>query len=306
MSQRRYARQRIFLLLLFVIGGFAAFIHIEASLFVEDPSVLLQTAVGVGVPFFSYVIYWGVMRVHRVRAWTAAATEIGLTPTGEGYLAVPLLPSAFDRFATAGKYYSDDPFVLPCYEGTVNGHEVRVSTGRRKCVKGTETTWRQFTVVETDLERDAAEHDGAIVVNDTDREAVDTGQSTYPVPITEFVDTEADGLSAAGTDDHLAKSLITDEAGTALSALDNLFYLFAGDAKAVYDSVPDDQWDDPYVTIKTVLDAHDEEARNPEWVNGTQTVTLMTSGTIADAEKLEAMADAVVTLAGTFEEERRW
>jgi hypothetical protein len=211
----------------------------------------------------------------RSRYWAATAAEAGLSVEDAGL------------------------FAAPTAVGTVRGRRVRARIGSNAALKtGTSlNVGVRFTAVEADLPEPAAE---GVVLGPTDQDVLMT-----PYDVAAFADAEAEALVATGTADGLADAVVGDRVRGALAEVDSLNQVYAGDAQAVGDAMPEDDripWG-TYPGVTTQVDAaHDETMAGGDWLGGADWVSHVSRGTVLDGEALRAQLVAVVAVADAFED----
>jgi hypothetical protein len=214
------------------------------------------------------------VRILRARYWRATAAEADLSVEAGG-LASP-----------------------PTVVGTVRGRRVRARIGSNPALRSgaASNTAVRYTAVEAELREPAAE---GVIIGPTDQDAPLT-----PYDVVAFADAEADDLVAAGTTDGLAGAVLDGRVRAALEEVASLDQVYAGDAKAVGDSMPDDErtpWG-TYSGVTAQVDAAHDEAAGGDWLGGPRWVSHVSRGTVLDGETLRAEIEAVVAVAEALED----
>jgi hypothetical protein len=213
-------------------------------------------------------------RFLRSRYWRATAAEADLSVEEGGVVSAPTAV------------------------GTVRGRRVRARIGSNPALRtGTALdTAVRYTAVEAELREPTGE---GVVIGPRDQDTLMT-----PYDVAAFADAETDELVAAGTTDALAEAVVADRVREALNGVESLNQVYAGDAKAVGDSMPDDERT-PWGTnsgVTTQVDVAHEETAGGDWLGGPGWVSHVSRGTVLDGETLRAEIEAVVAVAEALED----
>jgi len=219
---------------------------------------------------FALLYLFNPHKLLRYRYWKAGAKANGLSPTSGGFLRPPV------------------------YTGTIRGRAVRARIGRNRALST--QTRRRYTVVEAAL---SGEPTSGAVISPHDHDGV----AAYNVA--EFPTAEANDLVAVGSDDGLARDVLDSSVTSALRSVDSFNQVYAGDAKAAGDTLPDDERV-PYSTypgLTSEIDAaHDDSRGDRNWLGGKGWVSHVSWGTVLDSTELGRHIEAVVTVAESFDQ----
>jgi hypothetical protein len=214
----------------------------------------------------------------RRRYWRASATDVGLDATGGAFLG-----------ATT-------------FEGTVRGRNVRASIGQNGAFESGDhgRTATNYVVVEAALDRTP---DAGVVLGPSEQHDAFAAYDVATTP-----DAAADGLVAVADRDGLADTVLTSAVDDRLHAVNDPSQVYAGDATAAADALPDDDRR-PYETspgVTTQVDAaHDDALVGGDWLGGPRWVSHVDRTILVDADALQARLDAVVAVADALDDATR-